>query len=158
MASTAAYRLATMTEYRESHPACPACLERRLEPAAVPGRLSCGTCNGLWLAFDDLARTMDGVVGWAADATIVGDAPGRRACPTCAATLRTCRLRTAPLVMRYGRSQITLDRCEHHGVWLDGGELAGLIAETTATLGELRDETELARPFRWIWSKLRGRD
>lgn len=147
-----------MSEYREEHPRCPACPERRLEPAAVGKRLACGTCNGTWMPFDDLARTMDAVTAWAAEATICGEAPGERRCPVCSGAMTTFRLRTAPIQLTFGRSQIALDRCEHHGVWLDGGELAGVIAETTVALGKLRDDTELFRPFRWVWSKLRGHD
>lgn len=147
-----------MSEYRESHPPCPACPEGRLEPATVGERLACGTCNGTFLAFDDLARTLDAVTAWSADATIAGEAPGTRACPICSGPMTTFRVRTAPIQLRYGRSRITLDRCVHHGVWLDGDELAGVIEETTLALGQLRDETELFRPFRWVWGKLRGRD
>ena len=147
-----------MTDFRDSHPRCPACPEGRLEPGPIKQRLVCGTCNGTWLAFDELSRTMDDVTGWAANATVCAEQAGDRPCPVCVGKLTTFRLRTDPLRLVYGRSEITLDRCEHHGVWLDGGELAGLVGETTAALGEMRDENELTRPFRWLLGKLRGHD
>jgi Zn-finger nucleic acid-binding protein len=114
---------------------CPRCgeaLDRVFE-----GVSSCLRCEGLWIA----PATLDAAFGdprW----------PGGNAlwwrnsleCPECAfegkATLMVARL----------SSDVLVDQCAEHGVWLDRGELGRLMGGAADELAALRDRLAVAAP------------
>jgi len=87
----------------------------------------CLKCGGVWLDAEEMDLLLDGSEGREEirrRATRVDDSPEeKRRCPICDRKMEKAR------VAREGKDiKILIDRCEeHHGTWLDGGELDAVI-------------------------------
>ena len=109
---------------------CPRCRSdlQALRLGATTAR-ECGACGGLWLDPDSLQRLVTardenaGVVGMlssrAASATATPDVVRYIPCPSCAKLMNRVNFARA--------SGVILDICKTHGVWLDRGELQGVL-------------------------------
>lgn len=139
---------------------CPRC-RVDLERTAVGGGQAwlCKKCEGCWfddqnleafldMSDDDLAETPLAVTLEAQDHGLELDQPV--ACPRCQERMR-----------RYhyaGDSQVVLDGCPMHGIWLDDGELRGILDYLTVNEGmfdDLPGDAALPRvPISfWNWLK-----
>jgi Zn-finger nucleic acid-binding protein len=87
----------------------------------------CLKCGGVWLDAEEMDLLLDGSEGREEirrRAMRVDDSPEeKRRCPICDKKMEKAR------VTREGKDiKILIDRCEeHHGTWLDGGELDAVI-------------------------------
>ncbi len=111
---------------------CPACsdspplLSRNLGDGAVTV-LECAGCAGIWLGhelFDHLQRqATEREISWLKPQPAVprsaGRRPSYRVCPACQSHMSRRNFER--------RSGIILDICPRHGVWLDLGELEGIL-------------------------------
>ncbi|MBS2035206.1 zf-TFIIB domain-containing protein [bacterium] len=98
----------------------------------------CRGCEGCWFDGKNLERILDGeqIVGTPLGVSLVGEEHGVALeapvhCPRCARLMR-----------RYeygGDSQVILDACPDHGVWLDDGELGSLLEYVAIREGEFYD-------------------
>lgn len=135
---------------------CPRC-PGELRPIQVGGceAFLCRGCEGCWLDGKNLERLLDGeqIVGTALGVTLVEDDHGVELeapvnCPRCARVMRR---------FEYGGdSQVILDACREHGVWLDDGELGSLLEYVAVREGEFDDlpgDAALPRipPEFWHW-------
>lgn len=95
---------------------CPIC-RTALEPAGYTER--CAKCDGAWINEDTLVGLLQ-----ERTSTLVflpwqpRSKDAERACANCGAVMQTANL-----------GSVALDRCPHHGVWFDAGELTALLAE-----------------------------
>jgi Zn-finger nucleic acid-binding protein len=107
--------------YRDPELQCPAC---KVTLRAFQERLCCDTCDGIFLALDDLVRSL-GEVTAVAGTTVkfADDEPGTRRCPKCMANMVRCRA-VVELEGKRANPKAELDRCDKHGIWFDELELA----------------------------------
>jgi Zn-finger nucleic acid-binding protein len=118
-----AYRAATHT--------CPACSALLREHV---GRLCCDRCEGIFLAREDLARSIDDLVKLEPELVFRKEKPGKRACPRCAIAMVRCRLELRLLDKRI-RPKVDLDRCDADGLWFDRDQLAALYLAVERVFG-----------------------
>lgn len=98
----------------------------------------CPSCGGLWLDAGELGLLLDGVPEPGALLALRGGEAGPRRCPLCEDRMLTARLDEG----------VEVDHCRRrHGVWLDRGELAALLATRPATDRLLRVRDFFARLF-----------
>lgn len=92
-------------------------------------RLVCDGCEGLMLAEDDLRNAIIELTGLSPVFVVRDEAPGKRACPRCAAPMTTAKL-TIELEgeKKALKPSPQLDRCVAHGLWFDENELADVLA------------------------------
>ncbi|MFO0640067.1 MAG: zf-TFIIB domain-containing protein [Polyangiaceae bacterium] len=109
---------------------CPACTAARRAsgpmvqvPCGAVSLLGCGTCRGVFVS----ARAWCTLLSHPElEPKLPGEAPPGAgpvlemvACPLCKKRLERGRFA--------GRSSVVVDMCERHGVWLDAGELSGVL-------------------------------
>ncbi|MDB4962593.1 MAG: hypothetical protein JWP01_2592 [Myxococcales bacterium] len=111
---------------------CPRCGD--LLDTVIDGILECTRCQGIWLAQPAIVR------GFALPWPVGPNTWWRRGlpCPECAGEGLTSEMQLVQ------SAQVTVDRCQGHGVWLDHGELARV-------LGVQKGE-ELAAIFRALYA------
>jgi Zn-finger nucleic acid-binding protein len=131
------YAAAMGSPYRERPrfllcPRCGEMLDRVFE-----GVSSCLRCEGLWIA----PATLDAAFGnprWPDGHTLWWR--NSLACPECAFEGKTT------LMAARMSSDVLVDQCPEHGVWLDRGELGRLMGGATDEIGALRDRLAVMSP------------
>lgn len=116
--------------YRDHHLSCPGCNATLRE---FRGRYVCDKCDGMLLGLPDLAHAIHDMTSVEPAFEFRAEKTGKRGCPLCTKPMTICKL----TVMFDGESlepKPTLDRCDAHGLWFDGEELAGVF-EKVATKG-----------------------
>ena len=79
----------------------------------------------------DLSAAIEDITGVAPSFDYEDVRPGKRACPVCALTMDTLKLRVQ-LDDDIAAPKATLDRCAAHGLWFDTDELAGVFEKARA--------------------------
>lgn len=132
-----------MPPYREPAPAllCPRC-QRSLSEASAEVA-TCSQCHGVWLPARVISQWF-GDDDWPRGTSMWWHS--RVACPRCAQVPGS-----APQVMLARNvAGVLVDRCARHGVWLDAGEVARLLAQPALgdaeALRALRTRVEVAAP------------
>lgn len=115
--------------YRELQLRCPACPATVLR--AFHGRLCCDRCEGMQLSLEELSRAIIDLTGIEPTYEFIDEKPGARGCPQCLQRMTTCKLRVT-VEDELAKPRPTLDRCEEHGLWFDGDELAAVLAKVRA--------------------------
>lgn len=113
--------------YRDRRLTCPACGATLRE---FRTRQVCDACDGMLLTLPDLAAAVHDLTSIEPTFEFRDEAPGKRACPDCAAPMSTCKLRIV-LDTELADPKPALDRCTEHGLWFDGEELAGVFQKVT---------------------------
>ena len=116
--------------YRDHHLTCPACNSPLRE---FQTRLVCDKCDGMLLTLPDLAHAIHDMTSIEPTFEYRDDKPGKRACPHCEQPMTVCKL-SVMFEQDVIEPKPTLDRCNEHGIWFDGQELAGVF-EKVATKG-----------------------
>ena len=116
--------------YRDKRLSCPACNSPLRE---FRTRYACDSCDGMMLTLPDLAQAIHDLTSVMPAFEYRDAKPGKRSCPHCATTMSTCKL-TLVLESEEIEPKPVLDRCDAHGIWFDGEELAGVF-EKIATKG-----------------------
>jgi len=106
--------------YRDQRLACPAC---NAPLRAYEKRHVCDACDGMFLDLVDLSKAIYDLTSVEPVFEYAGEAPGKRLCPHCGASMSTCKLRVV-VETEIAKPRPTLDRCAEHGIWFDGEELA----------------------------------
>ena len=109
--------------YRDPHRACPAC---NVPLRAFRARLVCDRCEGILAPIEDLVRAIEDITGVPPVFDFHGETAGKRACPECAGSMRTFKLRIH-LEGELAKASPVLDRCDVHGIWFDRDELAAVF-------------------------------
>jgi Zn-finger nucleic acid-binding protein len=146
--------------FRDERPRCPACPDER---ALVPQselraglafgnttRLVCEQCRGVLVPASEVEAM---IAELQLDTfTLPAGKPGTRTCPRCTATMSVLAL-----------FEIEVDRCEQHGVWFDGKELAmvlesasGVDPKTIADGPQYGHETRRNRLLAWFKPRKHG--
>lgn len=129
--------------------ACPGC-HGPMEPAEGGGQVldRCTACGGTWFDRGELEAVLH--QSWPTSPAGVGTAArvGQAAGAATPTGLRACPVCVQPMTpTRHARGlPVVLDRCGHHGVFLDGGELERLVAWQAGSESQ-RPRTAVADPF-----------
>ena len=76
--------------------------------------MKCSQCKGCWVSATDVSRTVKShAPAWTDAGT------SKIACPECYATMQAITF-----------NGVHLDRCAHHGVWFDIGEISEMLRAT----------------------------
>jgi len=110
------------------HPSCPVCTTPL---RGFRARLVCDTCEGMLAPLADLSSAIEDITGVAPSFDYEDVKPGKRACPQCAGTMDTLKLRVH-LGDDVAEPKPTLDRCAAHGLWFDTDELAAVFEKARA--------------------------
>ena len=104
---------------RDDFPTCPVD-GSALDPTEDGSRHCCGTCKGVQISEPSVIALLGEIVEEKAPKTLVFEPPKEaepiRTCPHCATQMSKHVLYT-----------IQIDRCEAHGLWFDGEELARVL-------------------------------
>jgi Zn-finger nucleic acid-binding protein len=109
--------------FRDQRPQCPVCPDRALVPQSElraglafgnATRLVCEQCRGVLVSAVEVEAMIADLQY--ESFTLPAGQPGTRTCPRCTATMTVLAL-----------FDIEVDRCEQHGVWFDGKELAMVL-------------------------------
>ena len=152
------------SSHKSEEYSCPVCdkvfeqVDIGLQRSVIVHR--CAGCDGVFIAESDLEHILQHYVG---DIKSIDPQLLRfilnnprhepeltfkyRKCPICDTTMRRLNYRTV--------SGVVIDRCDLHGVWLDGGELQQLF-EWKRVGGGLGSDTETIRTKQSKPSKLKG--
>ena len=91
-------------------------------------RLVCDACEGIMLAHDDFVAAVAQIANMEPQIEILPRKAPARACPRCPQQMAGCRLRISfPIKKKQKKPRVTLDRCDAHGLWFDGTELAKIF-------------------------------
>jgi hypothetical protein len=82
----------------------------------------------------DLASSIEELTGLLPTLLFRGEAPGKRPCPHCDASMTTAKLTIVLEGEKALKPDPELDRCATHGLWFDESELA-LVLEPVAGKG-----------------------
>lgn len=124
---------------------CPRCHTHLKEHSLGELRIDmCPGCDGSWYDNEELAQVMDldapldRIAGSDLSPILVADKSAdlqaEARCPVCEQPMDRYRYQLV--------SDIELDRCLEHGVWLDDGELARVVDYFIRSTAELDPETE----------------
>ena len=111
-----------MSAFRDELAECPRC-GKPLDPGA--DRVNCENCRGVLIADKHVLQVVIDTINQPLDALPLDDRTAREPNLICPA----CRNPMAPHSL-YG---IAVDRCETHGLWFDGDELAQMMQKVQAS-------------------------
>lgn len=109
--------------YRDRELSCPACQQVL---RAYQNRLVCDACNGIMVSTDDLAGAIEDLTSVVPQFAWDHEKPSKRACPQCSSAMTVCHI-VLDIEGQILHPKPELDRCEAHGVWFDGEELAKVL-------------------------------
>ena len=111
--------------FRDEFAGCPRC-GNPLDPGA--DRVNCESCKGVLIADKHVLQVVVDTINQPLDALPLDDRTAREPNLICPA----CRTPMAPRAL-YG---IAVDRCETHGLWFDGEELAQMMEKVQRQTAE----------------------
>ncbi len=131
--------------YRDPERPCPACGKPL---RAYQQRLVCDACSGIMVSVADLAAAIEDLTSVVPELAWDHARPSKRACPLCRAAMTACKI-AIDIEGDVVHPRPELDRCDAHGVWFDGEELAAVLekiagkghgAKTVSTAGQRTDK------------------